>query len=175
MIRRSVIEDFNLYYSDSLPGVEDYEYFIRASKVTDLANIMDRNLFTYRWAVNNTSMVNKYRDLKIITEFVHQHISDTLGLDFSDTQLKRIGINYCFDGESEKDFPAILDGLNDDLLTLTQKNEEVGYFDQDALIKTMRHRWSRAKYELDIKYRGKIPSDVLTAWKNGAYYDAWMD
>lgn len=54
MIRRSVIIDNQLEYRDGMLGMEDFEFWIRLSKVTDIANI-DKVLLEYRIHCENES------------------------------------------------------------------------------------------------------------------------
>lgn len=175
MMRSDVILKNNLFYDSSLPGVEDYDYFIRASKVTELTNINEPNLFYYRRTSENASLVNKKRDEKIRKILIKNQFYDRLKLDFSD---KIIDILDVVDGVpfyNEKTYSNILSELQKNMEIIMQKNNEMGIYRPECLINTMEHIWFRVKYSMDIASKAKLSDKIIDKWRAGDYYNIWMD
>lgn len=175
MMRSDVILKNNLFYDSSLPGVEDYDYFIRASKVTELTNINEPDLFYYRRTSENASLVNKKRDEKIRKILIKNQFYDRLKLDFSD---KTIDILDVVDGVpfyNEKTYSNILSELQKNMEIIMQKNNEMGIYRPECLINTMEHSWFRVKYSMDIASKAKLSDKIIDKWRAGDYYNIWMD
>lgn len=175
MMRSDVILKNNLFYDSSLPGVEDYDYFIRASKVTELTNINEPDLFYYRRTSENASLVNKKRDEKIRKILIKNQFYDRLKLDFSD---KIIDILDVVDGVpfyNEKTYSNILSELQKNMEIIMQKNNEMGIYRPECLINTMEHIWFRVKYSMDIASKAKLSDKIIDKWRAGDYYNIWMD
>lgn len=175
MIRSDVIYKNNLFYDSSLPGVEDYDYFIRASKVTELTNINEPDLFYYRRTSENASLINEKRDEKIRKSLIKSQFYDRLKLDFSD---KTIDILDVVDGipfYNEKIYLNILSELQKNMEIIMQRNNEMGIYRPECLINTMEHRWFRVKYSMDIASKAKLSDKIIDKWRAGDYYNIWMD
>lgn len=174
MMRSDVILKNNLFYDSSLPGVEDYDYFIRASKVTELTNINEPDLFYYRRTSENASLVNKKRDEKIRKILIKNQFYDRLKLDFSD---KIIDILDVVDGVpfyNEKTYSNILSELQKNMEIIMQKNNEMGIYRPECLINTMEHIWFRVKYSMDIASKAKLSDKIIDKWRAGDYYNICM-
>ncbi len=175
MIRSDVIYENNIFYDSSLPGVEDYDYFIRASKVTELTNINEPDLFYYRRTSENASLINKERDEKIRKILMKNQFYDRLKLDFSD---KTIDILDVVDGVpfyNEKIYLNILNELQKNMEIIMQRNNEVGIYKPECLINTFEHIWFRIKYNMDIVSKTKLSDKIIDKWRAGDYYNIWMD
>ena len=56
MLRKSVFDKYNLQYDKAYKHAEDYELWVRASKLTKIANLQ-KVLLKYRWHDNNISAI----------------------------------------------------------------------------------------------------------------------
>ncbi len=175
MVRKSVIEACNLYYNEELPGAEDYDFLIRAARVTKLSNIKDKSLFAYRRSGNNISAVNIERDSGIRMTSAKNLLEEELQLSLSDEEIRILVITTCFENVEMEKYGSILQKLDDLLKKISEKNEQVHAYETAELNQTLIHRWHRARYTLDLKYNKKIPDALLKIWRSGTYYHPWLE
>lgn len=175
MIRGDVIFGNSLFYDKDLPGVEDYDYFIRAAKVTDLTNINDSSLFKYRRSNINTSLINKKRDEIIRKELMKRQFSDLLELDFDDAALEILDV---VDGVSEykiNEYKKMLIDLEKAMTTIIEANDLLEVYDKKCLMNTLYHCWFRVKYSMDICSHNKTPDDAIEFWRDSRFHTLWLD
>lgn len=67
MLRKSVFDKYNLQYDKAYKHAEDYELWVRASKLTKIANLQ-KVLLKYRWHDNNISAI--YEKEQSLTSFI---------------------------------------------------------------------------------------------------------
>lgn len=170
MMRKSVIESNQLYYDKNIPGAEDYDFFIRASRITQLSNLMDKELFAYRRAEGNVSALNKERDTDIRISLMKNLLVDDLHLYFDDKDINNMVITTVKEYDE-----SLLRELEEAVLKIVEQNELLGVYDHNALCKTMIHRWHREKYSIDLRFKNKPPQDLINCWRQGVYYRSWME
>ena len=170
MIRKSVIDEHQLYYDKTIPGTEDYDFFIRAARVTKLTNLLDKDLFAYRRTGENMSAVNEERDAAIKASIMRNLLIDELKLHIGDKLLHNLVIT----GYKEHTKSGIKK-LDSGLRKIVRRNERLGVYEPDALCNTMIHRWHREKYRMDLKFNKNIPENLLDCWRQGTYYRPWME
>lgn len=175
MIRKSLLDSFNLYYDESLLGAEDYDYFIRASRITKLTNLMDNELFSYRRAEGNASALNRERDNEIRVSLMKNLLINDLNINLSNEDISNLVITTCFENQQISDFCSIITRLDILLNQIVKQNELLGVYDEYALCQTMIHRWHRVKYNLDLKFKKKIPDNILNCWRQGSFYRSWLE
>ena len=81
MIRRSILEKYNLKYNDFYEGMEDYELWIRMSEVTKLANIKDVLLKYRSHPKQATKKINKLQRERM--KLLRKKTLEDLSLNFS--------------------------------------------------------------------------------------------
>lgn len=64
MFRSRILTENNIFYSENYPYAEDYELWVRLSKITKIANL-DEVLIRYR--IHNNSIGEKHNDIQIKT------------------------------------------------------------------------------------------------------------
>lgn len=175
MIRSDVVKKYGIYYSDSLPGVEDYDFYIRASRVTKLSNINEKSLFAYRWSCNNASIVYKQRDKEIKKKLMGNLFKEELNIEFSEEELDALVINTCFDNTNDAYFSQIIKILDDCLIRIFDRNVEVVIYDSYALEQTLIHRWQRLRYNMELRYDRKVPKHLMDKWSQGRFYRVWIE
>lgn len=175
MIRKSVVEENNLYYDETLPGAEDYDFLIRALRVTKLSNIKDKSLFAYRRSTNNISAKNIERDNEIRINSAKKLFEDELRLYFSDEEVRTLVITTCFEKIERERYADRIWSLNELLKNIKEQNDEIQAYDAEALNHTLMHRWHRVKYSLDLKYNKNVPKALMDIWRTGAYYHPWLE
>jgi hypothetical protein len=77
MMRRAVVEQAGFYHSEAMYGAEDYDLFVRLSRVTRLANLPEI-LCTYRFWPGNISTRRGELKESIIGKIVQDAVSDLL-------------------------------------------------------------------------------------------------
>lgn len=175
MYRHSVIKENDLYYDETLMGAEDYELYIRANKVTKITNILNDGLFYHRRTEENASLVYRERDDQIQEKLLHKQFLDEFGLDFTKEELKILSITSTFTGEKKTKYKEIISKLNLLMIKIYEKNEKLENLNSSNLWNTMCHRWQRVRYSLNVIYNYKIPSELLNKWKEGFFYQKWMN
>lgn len=169
MIRRALVEQEQLYYNADIPGAEDYDFFIRASRVTKLSNIMDNDLFAYRRAEGNVSALNKERDIKIRHSLMKNLFENDLQLSLEDKEIDILSITHTYKNECD-----IVD-LNILLEKIVEQNNALKIYDEYALCQTMFHRWSRARYAMNLQFKKSPPQKMIDCWHTGTFYRPWME
>lgn len=175
MLRREIIEKYNLYYDESLAGVEDYELYIRASEYTELSNVLEDNLFYHRRTDSNLSLVYRERDDEIQTAIIKKMYQDKLHMNLSDDEIHRVSVATFLNGYEETEFVSELKKLNELLLRIFSENEKWKTFDSQYLQKAMEHRWMRARYKIKMRKSGVFFEYFANEWRKGDYYKKWMN
>lgn len=76
MIRKSVLDEYNLRYDPHYKHAEDYELWTRAIQFTRIANL-PQVLLNYRWSGDNVSVKHEQEQLKC-SEIIKQKIVDQM-------------------------------------------------------------------------------------------------
>ena len=156
-------------------GAEDYELYIRANKVTKITNILNDGLFYHRRTEENASLVYRERDDQIQEKLLHKQFLDKFQLDFTKEELKILSITSTFTEEKKTKYKEIISKLNLLMIKIYEKNEKLGNLNSSNLWNTMCHRWQRVRYSLNVIYNYKIPSELLNKWREGFFYQKWMN
>ena len=173
MIRTDFIRSNNLFYDESLLGVEDYDLFIRAAKMGRLLNIDEPGLFTYSRTGLNAS-ANRDRDNAIHIKLMNRNLQDRLGLGLDDEQLETLFFYTTFlKCESDK-YCKRLNLLEELLDEIVERNKQLHQYDVKCMVKTMQHRWFNAWQYMTYASK-KVPKDAIDVWKKGHYRDMWME
>ncbi|MDL2302296.1 glycosyltransferase family 2 protein [Lachnospiraceae bacterium OttesenSCG-928-D06] len=175
MMRKTVIEKFQLYYDEELPGAEDYELYIRAAQCTRITNILEDNLFYHRRTNQNLSLIHRDRDNALQITFMRNHYLTNLKLAFSDREFKCLLVVTMFRDLAENQYMEEIQQLRKLLDQILNANRESGKYSDMHLIKSSYHRWQRVRYSLKMIYHGNIPQYLLDEWRKGKYYCKWMN
>ena len=185
MMRRSDIEKYGLYYDDDLMGVEDYELYIRASKYIRISNILEDDLFYHRRSSSNLSLVYRDRDDLIQKSILKDMYRERLSMELTDEEVERVAAVSFLNGCEAKDVVNELKLLDELLQKIVEQNRSLAVsqndgigsmpYPEDHLLKAILHRWMRARYKFEMRFRKKVPDGALQAWRNGTYYRRWMN
>lgn len=175
MIRKSVIDQYGLWYDTNLEGVEDYELYIRASKYINLSNILEDDLFYHRRSDKNLSLIYRERDNEIQTNLLKIMYKEQLGLNLSDKDIRRLSVVTFLIGCSKEQYISELKKLNDLLLLIKRENDKKNVYDTECLENAFHHRWMRALAKLKVMCGGQIPNNIYDEWRKGTYYKKWMN
>lgn len=86
IIRKSVIERHNLLFNDAYPHAEDYEFWVRMSEVTKLANL-DKILLLYR--IHSHQISIKYQaEQEESVKGIQESLFSSIGLQVSGSQMR---------------------------------------------------------------------------------------
>ncbi len=174
MLRRE--QEAGCRYDEGLAGVEDYDFYYKLSKVGKLANILDQSLFLYRQTRQNASVRFADRDHFLMKRIEHRIFQEQLGLDFQPHQMDVLHIHnrLLYEAAGPKGYADVTRELETLLDQIWERNEELGVYRPECLTQTLRHRWYREKYKLDMMLQKKIPKDVMDVWSQSKYYSPWF-
>jgi exopolysaccharide biosynthesis predicted pyruvyltransferase EpsI/GT2 family glycosyltransferase len=139
MFRKSVLKDNNLLYNIEYSATEDYEFFARISKYTDIANI-DEILLQYRFMKSNATNKNNDTGLPLYLSVMDEQFK-SLGLNFSEEELKLLSVHYSIKGL--KGIDVIKAFIKIDLLLkkIFIANEKSKIYNRTSLFKTLHKRF----------------------------------
>ncbi len=173
--RSDVLFEHNLFYDEELPGVEDWELFIRTAKTTKMSNINYPDLFIYRRYAGNASTLNRDRDDEIKLTLMAEQFKDRLDISLENQDLQILNVTTIFKGVPTKQYATDMKRLEKLFDSIVMQNNIVGEYDEEALIRAMKLCWNRARYSMNIYTKNKAPQDALDVWRKSKYYDAWSD
>ncbi len=151
MLRTSVLIDHDLFY-DPAYAAEDFELWTRVLDVGDIANLPEV-LGYYRETGQSITAIKKKTLIRQNGEIVAASLRRNLGIVLSEDQKqyftgwtnpfyqKRRGAYMGERTEAWSDLCSLL-------LNIYQSNQELGYYCEAALLKTLRAEWVRLRYQL---------------------------
>ncbi|WP_049945016.1 glycosyltransferase family 2 protein [Butyrivibrio sp. AC2005] len=175
MIRKRILDEFNLYYNEQLLGVEDYDFFIRAGDCTELSNLMDDELFQYRRAAGNKSEIDREHDEAVRAELARSLYERKFGRQYLDDELKTLMFTTQFDNLDRNQFGNSMEKLNLLITEMYRINMERKIYDINCIEKTFCHRWLFAKHAMELRCKGSVPEYAKEVFRNGLFYRKWME
>lgn len=172
IMRKEVMIKNNILYNPQFVTAQDYDLFIRMSRVTKLANIPEA-LVHYR--VHSESISTKKRELQLQNRnkiIANQFLQ--MGVTVTDKELDRF-ILFC-NSKFDFDFESIC-RIEELLLRMIKANEKSRYLDDASLKEFLCDKWFHTCYNsayLGIKFYRKYfsselsnyqPTDLLTRAK----------
>ena len=173
--RADVLFEHELFYDEDLPGVEDWELFIRTAKVTKMSNINYPDLFIYRRYEGNASTVHRSRDDDIKLSLMSGQFKDRLEMNFKEKELLILNVTTIFKGVPQKRYVTDLKRLEELFDSIADRNRIKEEYDESALMHAMQLCWNRAKYTMDLYTKKKPPKEAMDVWRSSKYYDVWSD
>lgn len=163
-------------YDETLPGSEDYAFLCQLSECTKMSNILDPELFRYRRTNQNASAVHSNRDTMLRKMLMDKWILKKLDIQLKEDQLDVINIlgADAYQKVHPKDYVEVVRKLEKILQKIEAKNLELRVYEPRCLLRTLSNRWFREKYKLGILLKGKLPDDLMKAWRKSEYYDPWF-
>lgn len=170
MLRKSVFIEHSLYY-DNTYLAEDFELWSRVIDFGDIANIPEV-LGEYRVGEDNITLEKKSRLHLESGRIVAKTLKRTIGLELSDTE------STLFDNWKNDYFGIrVLEkkkeayrALKNVLRRIYEKNLEVKFFDEEALLRSIRAKWAWARggepFNRMVDVVGGIESIFRTRYPN---------
>lgn len=146
MLRKSVLEQNNLYYEKNIP-LEDYDLWIRLTKVTDFETIPEI-YGEYRVGLDNIT-IQKNEEIQIsMCCMIAKQLKENLDVDVPREKWYLLNgwYNIFLDfNESQK--ATELEYLRTLLLNIWDANQRKRYYDSNALLMSITAKWRWAKYD----------------------------
>jgi len=142
MIRKSLIDKYNLRYNTEFKASEDYELFSRISEVSKVANI-DEVLFKYRIMENNATFKNNDIGLVLYTQVMESQFKK-MGLNLTDEEIKLLSPHYSMKGAKYEEVLERFINLDLLLKKILVANEECKLYDRKYLSNTLHKRFTEA-------------------------------
>lgn len=151
MLRKSSLIEHNLFYNPAF-AAEDFELWTRVLNVGDIANLPEV-LGYYREDGKSITIKKKQMLIQQNGEIVSASLKRNLGIVLSEKQKRYFtGWTNPFYQKGEKTYIGEQEEAWRDLrmllLNIYQRNQEIGYYCEAALLKTLRAEWARLRYQL---------------------------
>lgn len=158
MLRKQALLDYHLFY-DKTYLAEDYELWTRIVQVGQISNIPEV-LGKYRWGEGNIT-VEKKEQLNVESgKIVLKNLKHNLGLELDPSEAILFqGWENPFSKENAgKKREQLLDNLEYVLRRIYERNEEVGFYESNALLSTIAAKWYWAKWGEPFNRLRKVKS-----------------
>lgn len=152
MLRTSAFLEHGLFY-DPAYAAEDFELWTRVLDIGDIANL-PQVLGYYREDGKSITTAKKERLIRQNGEIVSAFLKRSLGIQLSERQKQYFTgwTNPFYEKKGKisksKERAEAWDDLKGLLLLIYEKNQTVGYYNEIALLKTLRAEWTRLRYQL---------------------------
>ena len=182
MLRKSVFIENELFY-DNTYLAEDFELWSRVIDFGDIANIPEV-LGEYRVGEDNITLEKKTRLHLESGAIVAKTLKRTIGLELSDNESKLFNNwkNDYFEIRDLKNKKEAYRELKEALRKIYEKNLEVGFFDEDSLLRSIRAKWAWARggepFNRMVDVLGGVESIFRTRYPNqyiNRFYYFWKE
>lgn len=182
MLRKSVFIENELFY-DNTYLAEDFELWSRVIDFGDIANIPEV-LGEYRVGEDNITLDKKSRLHLESGKIVAKTLNRTIGLELSedDSNLFNNWKNDYFEVKDSKRKKELYKSLKTALRKIYYKNIESGFFDEEALLRSIRAKWAWARggepFNRMVDVIGGIDSIFRTKYPNpyiNRFYYFWKE
>jgi glycosyltransferase involved in cell wall biosynthesis len=154
IIRRDFMLENDLFYDENIRYAQDYDLWVRASRLGDLANMAEPLLF-YKSAVNRDA--NKQAlQIQVVRDMWARQLGD-LGLDPSPKQL-------ILHEQASKTHPSadaeLMQNLEDWLFEIAHANNTTNVYEQEALLDVLVRKLA-AKYDYSQMFKLAKMNSIL--------------
>jgi len=145
MFRKSIFEKNDLYYSGEA-ALEDFDLWTRAVKVTQFATIPEV-YGEYRVGGGNISPLKLEKIENNVCEIVARQLKENLGINvIGDQKILLDGWSNEFLRIEPDQKEVYLSRLRDLLYEVWNKNRELGFYKEQALLQAIEAKWRWARY-----------------------------
>lgn len=167
MIRKKVLDEFEILYSEGYDGLEDYKMWFDLSKVTKFYNIQ-KVLLNYRYLETSvTRLENSKKDDKRfnISKKIFEEVLSTLNIENNVEEMK-LHFKLAFIERIAKE-KIDLDNLDRYLNKLIKSNEKVQYFEPKSF-----RRFILKKYYIVLFFQIKQKNflNILKVFESKLFY-----
>lgn len=182
MLRKSIFIDNELFYDNNFLA-EDFELWSRVIDFGDIANIPEV-LGEYRVGEDNITLEKKSRLHLESGRIVAKTLKRTIGLELSEEEstLFNNWKNDYFEIKDLKEKRKEYSFLKENLEKIYYKNQKIGFFDEDALLRSIRAKWAWARggepFNRMVDVVGGIESIFKTRYPNpyiNRFYYFWKE
>jgi len=142
MLRKSVVDKYNLRYNPDYKASEDYELFSKVCEVTKVCNI-DKVLFRYRMMENNATFKNNGMGFVLYNDVMDKQLKK-MGLEFTEKEIKLLSPHYCMKGAKYEEVIDRFIELDLLLKKILVANEKCKVYDRKYLSMTLHKRYKDA-------------------------------
>lgn len=170
MFRKSVLEQYGLFYNPKYHCAEDYDLFERILQHTKASNLKDQELFRYRRYPTAATYIHAEDGNEIYLEVMDRALRQ-MSLSFSAEELSLLFIHEGCRKISKKDLAEAMEKLDLLLKQIFQKNMYECRFNSHALFHCLHKRWIHM-WECDIqpKYSWKdVPREIQDVYRRSIF------
>lgn len=142
MIRKEILDTYNLRYNEDYKASEDYELFSRICSITSVANI-DEVLFRYRIMKNNATFRNNDIGIVLYSKVMENQFKK-MGLEFTEQEIQLLSPHYSMKQTQGRDVLVKLSNLDLLLKKILVSNEKCKLYDRKYLSNTLHKRFEEA-------------------------------
>lgn len=136
IIRKSLLENYNITYNTNFPGAEDLDFFIRIAEVSRLVNIPKVLLIYRQHSASAKSLLQD--NIKSLLFMTSSYQFGKIGLEINEKD-NELFTRFCyadFDLNSEE-----RDHLEKFLIKTIEANSKSNYLDHAYMVKTIGEKW----------------------------------
>lgn len=169
MMRKSGLEKYSLAYNPDFYYSEDFDFFVRASKYLKFDNLLDTNLYRYRFYATNATSVGGAQGIMLNQNVLQRNLT-AYGLSLSDEEIALLLPNSFPQAKTADEFLDNLEKLDLLLKQVFLQKQIQSEFGLDTLFMVLHRVWFDA-YQKN-KWQDKVMSDdrVMQAVKRGLFF-----
>lgn len=142
MIRKEILDKYNLRYNEDYRASEDYELFAKICSVTSVANI-NEVLFRYRIMENNATFKNNDIGIVLYSEVMNNQF-EKMGLKFTEEEIQLLSPHYSMKQSEGGEVLERLIKLDLLLKKILVANEKCNLYNRKYLSNTLHKRFKEA-------------------------------
>ena len=142
MIRKEILDKYNLRYNVNYKASEDYELFSKICAVTSVANI-NEVLFRYRIMENNATFKNNDIGIVLYSEVMNNQFKK-MGLKFTEEEIQLLSPHYSMKQSEGREVLERLVKLDLLLKKILVANEKCNLYNRKYLSNTLHKRFKEA-------------------------------
>ena len=174
MIRKEILDKYNLRYNKNYKASEDYELFANICSVTSVANI-DEVLFRYRIMKNNATFKNNDIGIVLYSKVMDKQFKK-MGLEFTEKEIQLLSPHYSMKQTEGRDVLVKLVDLDLLLKKILVANEKCKIYDRKYLSNTLHKRFEETYKSIDWEckdYDRKKVDEIYnkSIFKNEFFYE----
>ena len=172
MIQRDVVNQYQLFYDETLEGLEDFELQYRIAHHTKIMNINDPALFTYSWYSNNSSNVFRERDSQLRQQITKRNVQESFRVALSDFDAQLLAFSIGIKKKPENKRLSALRRIEYLLKLLYNHNLEEQLYEPYALSYTLFERWTMEMHNIRSLYGSlrKAPQELREFFENSSFF-----
>ena len=173
MIRKRVLDDYNLHYDGRYSPAEDYDLWVRMSEYCSFTNLPEP-LVRYRLHQNQSSEIGAKRQSDSANR-VRSRLIEDMGVHIKNNDLPIHNKVFCGEDSGSVTFGEVFSYL----MRLHYANRQNNIFQPVAFDEFIKSNWVRFLADVDLRFRAKVFKQLFlpraSFWDLGDRFNYFLD